>query len=125
MTKMKRILFTILTILIICPSVYAAGGDFVYDSRGNRDPFVPLVTKGGIYIGSWQTQNLEEEIVLGGIIYDPAGGSMAIINGMIVKEDEHILNFKVLEIGKERIILLKGDEEIIVNLNEGADYGAQ
>lgn len=125
MTKMRRILFTVLTVLIICLPVYAAEGEFVYDSGGSRDPFVPLVTKGGIYIGSWQTKNLEEEIVLGGIIYDPAGGSIAIINGTIVREGEHLLNLKVLKIEKDRIMFLKGDKELIVNLNEETGYEAQ
>lgn len=125
MTKMRRILFTVLTVLIICLSVYAAPGGFVYDSKGNRDPFVPLVTKGGIYVGSWQTNDLAEEITLGGIIYDPAGGSMAIINGTIVKEGDRLLNLKVLKIEKNRIIFLKGDKELIIKLNEDRGYEAE
>ena len=54
--------------LVICSVAYAAKGDFVYNSKGKRDPFVPLVTKEGVYIGNWQTGELAEEIALEGIV---------------------------------------------------------
>lgn len=103
-------------VLVTGLTAYAAKGDFVYNSKGNRDPFTPLVTEEGIYIGSRQGGDLAEEIMLEGIVWDPAGESMAIVNGTVVKEGDNFLNLKVLKIKKEEVIFLKGDRELIINL---------
>ncbi len=112
-------------VLMLCLSVcapegtYAAQGDFVYNSKGNRDPFVSLVTKEGVLIGAWQTSDLDlddQEVLLEGIIWDPQGESLAIVNGVVVKEGDRFLNLKILEIKQKGIKLLKGNEELIINL---------
>lgn len=137
---MKTTFLTVLVILAVYLVAYAAEENFVYpvrsnppkvdampkegtsngvyDSKGNRDPFVPLVTKEGIYIGDWRTRDLAEELVLEGIVWDPQGESLAIVSGTVVKEGDIFLNLKVLEIRKEGIRLLKGDEELVINLIE-------
>lgn len=113
---MKTTFLTVLIILAIYLAAYATGEYFVYDSKGNRDPFVPLVTKEGIYVGRWQTKDIRETIVLEGIVWDPQGESLAIVNGTIVKEGDNFLNFKIIEIEKGGIKLLKGDVELTINL---------
>ena len=87
---MKAVFFAA---LIICSIAYAAQEKFVYNSKWNRDPFVPLVTTGGIYIGSWRTGGLAEELVLEGIVWDPEGEPLAIVNGNIVNID---FNFEIV-----------------------------
>ncbi len=113
---MKVRFFVVLTISVSCLSAYAMQGDFVYDSKANRDPFVPLVSKDGVRLGSWQKTDAVGDITLEGIVWDPQGEPMAIVNGNIVKEGDTFLNLEVLEIRKEGIRLLKGDKELIINL---------
>jgi hypothetical protein len=118
---MKGTFFIILLIAsIVCSVAYAGQEDFVYDSKGNRDPFVPLVTKEGIYVGNWQATDLAE-IVLEGIVWDPKGESMAIVNGTVVKEGDELLNLKILEVKREGIRVLKGDKELIINLTNNEE----
>ncbi len=113
---MKSAFLAVLITLVICLFSSAVRGDFVYNSQENRDPFIPLATKEGVPIGSWQTPDLAEEIVLEGIVWDSQGNSLAIVNGIVVKEGDRFFNLKVLEIKKKGIKLLKENKELIINL---------
>ena len=57
--------------------------DFTYDTKGTRDPFMPLVTKEGIYISGVGFESTDG-VSLEGILWDPEGkNSQAILNGTI------------------------------------------
>jgi len=94
---------------------YCQDGSFTYQ-RGGRDPFWPWVTKDGKFIqgegGFW---NLED-VVLEGIIWDPQGGSVAMMNGLILRRGDRIGRFEVLTIGKEEVILLSGEKRYTLRL---------
>lgn len=94
---------------------------FVYDSKGKRDPFIPLVTSEGNIVEI----EPEEEIPginLEGIIYDPNGESYAIVNKMVVKTQDTIGDYKVFKIESERILLLKDKEIIELRLKKEISY---
>lgn len=91
--------------------------DFIYDSKGRRDPFLPLVSKEG-YIINRETEILASDMNLEGIIYDPRGKSLAIINGTVLKIGDTIGNYSIIEIEKNKVTLSWGNEKIILELKQ-------
>ncbi len=81
-----------------------------YNSRGKRDPFVPLVTSEGRRI---YPPGLDEAVDTGvsgltlqGIVFDSKAGSVAIINNQIVREKEEVDGMKVLKIRPTSVTML-------------------
>ena len=83
---------------MILPNVGAeAAEEGLYNSRGKRDPFVPLVTTATrVSSGLVSVENIEE-LNVEGVVYDPAG-SIVVINGTVLKEGEELGVVKVLKI---------------------------
>ena len=99
-------LFTALGILLISSSVLAE--EIRYDSGGRRDPFIPLVTPEGVVDAKkFSAKDLRIE----GIIYDPNGGSMVLINGEFYKQGENVNGANVITIFRDRVVLSQSDEE--------------
>lgn len=90
---------------------------FVYDSKGRRDPFLPLVSSEG-YLINTEPFSDASEVKVEGIIYDPKGTSFAILNTQVVKAGEKVGAFEVLKIEKNRVILLKNTEKFNIYLEE-------
>ncbi len=110
-----RILFVVLLMAIVAEFTFAEEG-FEYDTKGNRDPFVPLVSKGGAYVSDAYGISGINDIRLEGIVWDSAQGSIAIINGEIVKEGQEIGSAKVLRIDKDAVVFEVNREEIRIEL---------
>ena len=96
---MKEIYNNILILVFIismASCVLANEKDFSYNSKGNRDPFLTLVTQDGRILPGARAVSDTDDIELEGIIWDPNGKSMAILNGKLVKEKQRIMNMQVL-----------------------------
>ena len=110
------------TVLIICCIVgslaFAEEALFKYNAKGKRDPFVPLISESGGYASDAYEASAVEDIRLEGIVWDDVRGSIAIINGEIVKEGEVIGSIKVLKINKDSVIFDVGGERIKLDLNK-------
>lgn len=118
---MKQICANILVLLLSLVVVSGASAnvrDFTYQSKGNRDPFKSLVTKDGRILPGARTVSETGDVELEGIIWDPNGRSMAIINGKLVKEKQRIMNMQVLKIKKASIILQKGGKVMVIKLKK-------
>jgi hypothetical protein len=84
---------------------------FIYDSQGNRDPFMPLLTKDGRPITTYSRIGSIHDIIVEGILYDPQGASIVIINDMILKQADTISGITVKKIEKNSVILsFKGED---------------
>ena len=119
---MKQICNSILIVVLSLITVAVAGAsvrDFTYQSKGNRDPFMSLVTKDGRILPGARTVSETGNVELEGVIWDPNGKSMAILNGKLVKEQQRIMNMQVLKINKTSIILQKEGKVMVVNLKKG------
>lgn len=114
--KIKK-LFILILILSIPPAAAFGQETVTYNSKGKRDPFIPLVTASGVYAPGLE-MNVETvaDISLEGTIVDPKGNSLAIINGQIVKTGDQIGVFKIIKIEAARIIVTSGEREYIINL---------
>lgn len=90
------------------------------DSAGSeiikRDPFIPLVTKTGkILIAKDETA--VSNLILKGIIYSQ-DKSLAIINDDVFSEGDQIGGYIILEIEEKKVILIKDEEEVVLELEE-------
>ncbi len=103
--------------LHLMPCILRAQDDFVYDPKGERDPFIPLVTADGRLLKVGQKEQAKG-VSLEGIIFDKEGGSFAIINGDVVKIGDQSEDYQVLKIESDRVILIKNGEPIEIELDK-------
>lgn len=88
----------------------------VYADQGRRDPLWPLVTTSGMII-NYDKDLFASDLTLEGIMLEPAG-NLAIINGMIVGEQDTIGMYVVQKIEPNAVILLRGDESVTLKLKK-------
>ena len=96
---------------------------FIYDSRGRRDPFIPLVDKDSpesirrSFLPPQIEVELPVKLKLQGIL-SKSGEYFAIINSQIKKKGEDISGIKIKEIEKDRVILFYEGREFIYFLRK-------
>ncbi|MDD4938584.1 MAG: hypothetical protein PHE18_02050 [Candidatus Omnitrophica bacterium] len=102
--------------VLASPVVLRAQERPVYDSKGKRDPFIPLVTPDGRLL------RLPDEgqsgLALEGIIYDGQGTSYAIVNGEVVKVNDMISGYQVLGIRQNKVTFMKEGQKTEIELKE-------
>ena len=94
---------------------------FTYESRGRRDPFIPLITKEGRVLTSYAKIASINDIVIEGILYDPRGGSVVIMNDFILKKGDNISDIIIESIEKHSVTLSFKGQEHTFNLKEEMD----
>ena len=91
---------------------------FVYDDHGKRDPFGPLVSSAGMLI-SYDADLAVNDLSVEGIVADAKGENVAIVNGRIVRPQDHIGPYVVDIITADHIEFLKGTQRFILGLKKG------
>jgi hypothetical protein len=113
---MKKLLLVGL-ICVVLGSLAFAEETFVYDSKGKRDPLMPLVTSQG-YIVNVEEELFASDMNLEGIIFDINGNSLAIINGKVVRRGDNIGSYNIQEIEQAKVVLIKGAETYTLELKK-------
>lgn len=89
---------------------------FRYDSGGRRDPFVPLVREGRL-VGTAQGVHVDSATpTLYGILWDPQGDSIALLNEAEVKVGETVAGFRVKAIQRDAVVLDGGGEPVVLRI---------
>lgn len=72
----------------------------VYDAKGKRDPFTPLVAVMSHSSASSGLASVEsiEDLKIEGVVFDPAHGSIVMVNGSVLREGEESGNVKVVKV---------------------------
>jgi hypothetical protein len=97
-------------LLLVAP-VHATD-EALYDAYSLRDPFVPLFASGGVGGGDLFAVNSVDELAVEGVVYDPRGGSVVVVNGTVLKDSQQIGNVKVVRIEpKGAVLSVNGVEE--------------
>jgi len=86
-----------------------------YDPQDRRDPFAPLVTsEGGLRMPRENSDLRKVErdassaaLILEGILYDPGGGSLAVIDGQVYEKGDRRRGIEVREITPSRVTVVK------------------
>jgi hypothetical protein len=120
------VLFAICTLLLICHLYFVichlsfAQEGFIYDAKGKRNPFIPLVTADGRLL-KLEKEEGQVGLLLEGIIYDKHGLSYAIVNGEVVKIGDIISDYRVLKIEKNKVIFIKDGQPVEIELKKGEE----
>lgn len=121
MNKSDRSIQILIILVLIFPVNLLADEPFRYDSKGKRDPFMPLVTGKSKVTSGLEGVELPADLNVEGIVIDRIKGSFAILNGVIVKENEESGNIKVLKINEKSVKVLINDIEYEINLKEESE----
>lgn len=97
--------------------ILAAGSlraeDATYDAGKRRDPFVPLTAEESVLVTASSSS-----VKLEGIIYDPNGRSMAILNGKAYLAGEAVGDATVVKIQKDHVVISVNGEEQTLRIRE-------
>ena len=111
MNKIILVLLIVLQLTTYPPAFASEELVFIYDSHGNRDPFMPLLTKDGKPITVYGSISSIDDVIVEGILYDPKSGSVAILNDTILKQGDSISGIMVKKIEKNSVVLsFKGED---------------
>jgi hypothetical protein len=103
---------------LILISTAAIADNFVYNINGKRDPFQPLVSPSGAVI-TYDGDMTVTDMILEGIVADPQGNNLAIINGKIMKASDVVGGYTVQQITTDSVELIKGEEHFTLKLKKG------
>ncbi len=98
---------------------------FEYNPKGHRDPFMPLVRNGAIVgtaaaTASTQTTGSRTKAatpVLYGILWDPGGNSIALIDDAELRVGGTIGGYRVIEIREDAVVLKNGGEPVVLTIS--------
>ncbi|MFA5311339.1 MAG: hypothetical protein WC355_03390 [Candidatus Omnitrophota bacterium] len=114
--RLKRLFLTAL--FILSASVFSsARADFVYEVKGERNPFMPLVTPEGVLI-KVKSRAASGTLDIEGIIYDKTALSYAIVNGLVVKVGDYVGDNQVLKIEEKKVVFIKDGQAFEVDLKK-------
>ena len=97
---------------------------FRYDPQGKRDPFVPLVRDGRLLSGTGSGAVSTGEPTLHGILWDPNGHSLALIDDTEVKVGDTVAGYQVTEIRQDGVVLKNGEKSVVLTVFEVVGPGA-
>ena len=103
-------LMGLMTAVFWVPSAWAD-----YQSKGKRDPLVPLLNSEGQRI---YPPGFDEEVatglqglVLQGIVFDSKADSYAILNGQLVRKNDEIEGIQIVDIGPRAVTIQAGGQK--------------
>ncbi|MFA5200036.1 MAG: hypothetical protein WC442_03900 [Candidatus Omnitrophota bacterium] len=106
--------FILLFLAVIFSPVF---GEESYDSKGKRNPFIPLVTSEGRLLKlDKQDASSTGGLIIEGIIYDKLGRSFAIVNSDVVAIGDSVGDYQVLKIFDNKVVFIKDGEPFEVEL---------
>lgn len=127
---MHQIIVPMLGLLILAG---ASGADPqehpTYDAKRRRDPFTPLVREGRLVGASSADASAavivsSSTLVLAGILWDPAGRSVALVNETEVKVGDLIGEYRVIEIRPDAVVLDRDGKQHVLHMTyEGSSKG--
>jgi hypothetical protein len=88
---------------------------WTYDAKGKRDPFIRLVRDGRIVTVTGATSESSAPTLLG-ILWDPSGRSLALINDTEVKVGDTVGDYQVSEIRQDAVVLTRDGERITLQI---------
>ena len=89
-----------------------------YNPTATRDPFVPLIGPDGKFDFGDMSESMTSSFTIEGIIFDPNGQSVVIIDGEVYNQGDKVQQSTILSILKDRVLFIENDEEKTVWLRE-------
>lgn len=116
MRRIVTVICLLCMLAILEEGLLFSDGDhrFYYQKKERKDPFVPLLGKGADYLGT-DVLSLGD-LILEGVIFDPTKGSLAVVNGRVMRVGEKIGEFKLLRILPNEVAFSHGGLESSVKM---------
>ena len=108
--------FVVLGAFLFSAVCLAAEASFTYDDHGRRDPFWKLVNAGGAVMNYDKDLQLTDMVLEG--IMTGESNNIAIINGVIVKAEDKVGLFTVVDIKPDTVVLQKGQDTFTLILKK-------
>ncbi|MBI4341109.1 MAG: hypothetical protein HY598_02365 [Candidatus Omnitrophica bacterium] len=86
---------------------------FKYDAGGHRDPFAPLILNGRLMGAGARSPRDLSKPTLHGILWDPIGRSIALIDDTEVRVGDTVRGYRVAAIRQDEVVL-EGDGQSVV-----------
>ena len=106
LSSLRLLFFIVLCVLCFAGNIFAEG-EFVYDAKGKRNPFIVLITPDGLLLKLDAEEGIQGIPGIEGIIYDKNGVSYALVNGEVVKIGDMVGAFQVLKIETDKVTFVK------------------
>ncbi len=90
-----------------------ANQQFRYDAKDRRDPFTPLDAR---LSGAKGGPGMSVKPELFGILWDPRGSSIALVDELEVKVGDPVRDFHVQEIREDAVVLKRGEEQLVLQI---------
>jgi len=91
---------------------------FRYEAKGRRDPFEPLVKDGRVVRSvSSGPEVYGDQPILQGILWDSAGGSIALLNDGEYKTGDEVSGYQVVEIRRDAVVLASGGKRTVLQIS--------
>src|SRR3989338_1149025 len=113
--KRKRRAWLLAAALLMTPPLWAADSPQLeaasvrYDAKDKRDPFVPLVRDGRMIALTEESSSSSPADLslplLGGVLWDPAGRSIALLNDREQVVGDMVGSFRLVEIHQDHVVL--------------------
>jgi hypothetical protein len=99
--------------------------EFVYKAEGVRDPFIPLVRDGRVVAYLNRRGPGAALPILFGVLWDPAGGSIALIDNTEARVGDEVSGYRVKEIHKDSVVLTSGENDVVVQVVNSDSTGVE
>lgn len=111
-------LFIFIIVMLLSVGASAQDDAFVYDSKNKRDPMWPLVSNVGAIV-NYDSDYIISDLSLEGVMMgETQEKSLAIINGRIVKFNDKIGVYQVVEITNDTVVLTKEGQKFTLKLKK-------
>lgn len=104
--------------MALCAAAFGYCDGYKYESRGRRDPFVPLVGMGKPAAARLEDVTSISDICLEGIAIESKGKMTAIMNGAVLKEGDKVGEVEVRKISKNTVSLSIGGKQYDLKLSK-------
>lgn len=130
LTRTTLLLPTLCLPTILLPTLFLPTplAEAAYDAKGQRDPFVALLTPEGAVREPAAPRPAASrfgagDLALEGIVYDPRGDSIAILDGEVFRAGDIRGGIEVLTVGPSSVIILKDGLERELELPSATEEG--
>ena len=114
----KRFFLFFFLCFVFCTLAFAQS-EFIYNAKGKRNPFIPLVTPEGrlLKLDKQETTSVEG-LSVEGIIYDKFGRSFAIVNTDVLGIGDIVGGYQILKIQENKVIFIKDGVSVEMELTK-------
>jgi len=119
---MRTLQLVVLGLVLLCSRAIAEDV-YVYNDRGRRDPFVPLVGAKTQTLSPLTEVMTIEDIYLQGIAGDSKGERIAILNGEMLKKGDQVGRVTLKDIQETKIIVLIDNDEFELDIYQEGKVG--